>query len=64
LGFLEVLTIVFVILKALGYVDWSWWVVFSPVIAAVAIYVVLGGFALIGFLTGKRQMKRQFGRMY
>ena len=31
-GFLSTLTIVFVILKALGYLDWSWWLVFLPIL--------------------------------
>lgn len=34
LGFAEVLTIVFVVLKLLGKIAWSWWWVFSPVLVA------------------------------
>ena len=30
IGFIGILTIVLVILKALGYINWSWWLVFSP----------------------------------
>ena len=30
LGLCSVLTIVFVVLKATKVIDWSWWLVFSP----------------------------------
>lgn len=39
MGFCEILTIVFVVLKLLGVVSWSWWLVFLPEIIAVVIYV-------------------------
>jgi hypothetical protein len=32
-GLGTVLTVVFVVLKATHYIDWSWWLVFLPVIA-------------------------------
>lgn len=41
MGFVEVLTIVLVILKALGLIAWSWWAVFALQIFAVAIYVII-----------------------
>ena len=31
IGFTGLLTIVFVILKLLGKIDWSWWWVLSPI---------------------------------
>jgi hypothetical protein len=37
MGFFEVLTLIFVVMKILGYITWSWWWVFAPVIAHVAI---------------------------
>lgn len=30
IGFVGALTITFVVLKALGYLKWSWWWVFAP----------------------------------
>lgn len=30
LGLCDVLTIVFLVLKLVGVIDWSWWWVFSP----------------------------------
>ncbi|KAA0957715.1 transmembrane Fragile-X-F protein [Planococcus sp. ANT_H30] len=40
MGFLEVLTIIFVVLQLTGVIAWSWWLVFLPLIIAVGIYVV------------------------
>ena len=31
IGFLGLLTLIFVIAKITGYITWSWWLVFSPV---------------------------------
>ena len=31
IGFVGLLTIVFVVLKLLHYIDWSWWWVLSPI---------------------------------
>jgi len=45
LGLTSILTIIFVIAKILGYINWSWWLVFSPtliVIAFVILLVILG----------------------
>lgn len=38
MGFLEVLTIVFIALKLMGFIHWSWWLVLLPEIIAVVIY--------------------------
>ena len=49
-GFLEVLTLIFVVAKLGHFIDWSWWLVFSPMIGLgaviLALLVVLG----IGYL--------------
>jgi len=43
IGFTGLLTIVFVTLKLLGKIDWSWWWVLSPLwIAAVLVLLVFG----------------------
>lgn len=39
MGVLELMTILFMILKATGLVAWSWWTVFAPLIVAVVFYV-------------------------
>lgn len=47
MGVLEVLTVLFVALKLLGVITWSWWVVFLPLVPAILIYVVI--FFTVGF---------------
>jgi len=43
LGFTSVLTLIFITLKLLGLIDWSWWWVLSPlwISAAIVIPIVL-----------------------
>ena len=42
IGFAGLLCIVFVTLKLLGYITWSWWWVLSPIwISAILITIVL-----------------------
>lgn len=40
MGILELLTIIFILLKAFGVITWSWWLVFLPSIISVSIYVI------------------------
>lgn len=61
-GFFGVLTIVFVVLKLTGVIDWSWWWVLSPLgiswaVGLAVVLVVLGVLAAakIGESTGKRR---------
>lgn len=41
MGVTEILTIVFVVLKLIGKINWSWWLVLLPEIIAVVLYVAL-----------------------
>lgn len=41
MGFTEVLTIVFIALKLLGVISWSWWLVLLPEIIALVIGVAM-----------------------
>lgn len=41
MGFTEVLTIIFIVLKILGKIDWSWWLVLLPEIIAVVLYIII-----------------------
>lgn len=41
MGILEVLTIIFIVLKLVGVITWSWWIVFLPTIISVSIYVII-----------------------
>mgnify|MGYP000252755248 CR=1 FL=1 len=45
MGFLETLTIVFIVLKLTDVIEWSWWAVFSPMIIGYAI-IFLGAFVI------------------
>lgn len=51
MGILEVLTIVFIVLKLIGTIGWSWWLVLLPEIIAVVIYGLWVSF--IGWITFK-----------
>lgn len=37
---LEILLIVFVILKLVGTIDWSWWWVLSPILIPIGLLIV------------------------
>jgi len=41
MGFGEILTIIFVLLKVFGFIAWSWWLVFLPLIIALTIYLAI-----------------------
>ena len=51
IGFTGLLTITFIVLKLTGYIDWSWWLVLSPLwigpTEAILIITVLIVFAVI-----------------
>jgi hypothetical protein len=50
LGLANILTIIFVIAKILGYVNWSWWLVFLPTILVVGFALILLIFVAIASL--------------
>ena len=37
----HILTIIFVIAKILGYIDWSWWLVFLPSLISLGLGLVI-----------------------
>lgn len=41
IGFLGLLTIVFIVLKLCGVITWSWWWVLCPIWGAIALGIVL-----------------------
>ena len=43
LGLGSVLTLIFVVLKFTGHIDWSWWWVLSPLWIGLSVAVVLIG---------------------
>lgn len=66
IGFTGLLTIVFIVLKLCGVIDWSWWWVLSPLwISAglvVAVLLFIGLIALIGHIIQKRTHKKMMDR--
>ena len=63
----SLVTLAFVIAKLTGAIDWSWWIVFLPVIAYIAlgilvivcILLVVGIGLLIGYTKLKKFFKKQ-----
>lgn len=51
------LTLIFVIAKIMGFIAWSWWLVFAPLIALIVFYIgvlaVVGLCMLITYLINK-----------
>lgn len=58
MGILEVLTIIFVVMKCLGHFDHSWWVVFSPLLVSAGIYVAWFAIVIFGAAFGVRKVRR------
>lgn len=57
-----ILSIVFIMLKLQGHIDWSWWLVFSPILAIVALYVIkliIGMLCILGISIWSNDMKKQ-----
>jgi hypothetical protein len=50
IGFVGMLTVLFVGLKLTGYIDWSWWWVLSPIWISLLVFItilgIVGGIAL------------------
>ena len=60
MGFTEVLTIVFVVLKLLGVITWPWWIVLRPEILAVAFYLILLLVQIVGFHKVTKSIRKHF----
>ena len=41
MGFTEILTIIFIVLKLLGVITWAWWACLLPEIIAGVLYVIV-----------------------
>ena len=39
MGFTEFLTVVFIVLKLIGVINWSWWLVLLPEIIVFVLYI-------------------------
>ena len=47
IGFLDLLTLTFIVLKLCNVIDWSWWWVLSPTLIPAAILFVIITLALL-----------------
>ena len=41
IGFFGLLGIVFIVLKLTGYIDWSWWIVLSPIWGSLLVGILI-----------------------
>lgn len=53
IGFIGLLTILFIGLKLTNYIDWSWWWVLSPLWISATVGIAMFGIAIL--LTTKRR---------
>jgi hypothetical protein len=53
IGFVGLLTIAFIVLKLTGYIDWSWWWVWSPVLIGWGVVFLAFIVFFLSFLTAK-----------
>ena len=49
----ELITIIFVVLKLTGVIDWSWWWVLSPILISFALLIIVFIIVLIIALVNK-----------
>ena len=61
--FLIALTILFITLKLLDKIDWSWWLVLSPILTLLAITIIAVGYASYKIVDAQeRRIKRTRGK--
>jgi hypothetical protein len=41
INFAEILTIVFIVLKLTGFINWSWWWVLSPMLINILLFILI-----------------------
>jgi hypothetical protein len=62
LGLADVLLVVFIVLKLLGVIDWSWWWVLSPLwISLIIVGLIFGGILIYAAYDEKKYTK-QYGK--
>jgi hypothetical protein len=61
IGFCGVLTIVFIVLKLVGQIDWSWWWVLSPLWIPFSVVIVFFALAfLLSLIFSCKKSKKGF----
>lgn len=57
--FASVLTIVFIVLKLTGFINWSWWWVLSPIWISILVFIAfLALFLVVAFIVVLFQQRR------
>lgn len=64
MGITEILTIIFVILKLIGKIDWSWFIVLLPEIIGVTIYAILSIFTVINGIKIKKKADKIINKTF
>lgn len=57
LGLSTVLTLIFLVLKLVGVIDWSWWLVFLPTIISVGLWLIL----IVVFFVWEVHFNKKYG---
>ena len=63
MGFTEVLTIIFIVLKLLNIINWNWLLVLLPEIIALAIYLIVIIILIFQYKAVNREFKRMKKKM-
>ena len=58
MGFTEFLTLVFIVLKLINVIEWSWFLVLLPEIIAFSIYIPAFLLAIFGTTSSLRRSKK------
>ena len=58
MGFTEVLTIIFIVLKLLNIIDWNWFLVLLPEIIALTIYLIVVIIGIFQYRSINKEFKR------
>lgn len=57
MNFCEGITLVFVVLKLLGLINWSWWLVFAPIWIPVVLFMVCASIVVLCDELQKKEKK-------
>lgn len=57
-GVIGLLGVAFVVLKLVGVIDWSWWLVTLPFWGGLALILVIGLLVLVGWLISRLVKRR------
>lgn len=64
MGFAEILTLIFIVLKLTDVIDWSWWLVLLPEIIAISLYIIYFVVGIIWILTADKRLERKVMKKY